>query len=93
MTGVNEALAAWPLHHLVDALVAFTLLEAVLLAAWHRYRGRGVAPREFGFNLASGLCLMLALRQALAGGAALSVAGWLMLAGALHAWDLWRRWR
>ena len=84
---------AWLPQHLIDALIALTLFEAALLVFWYRHRGRGVAPAEFGLNLASGLCLMLALRQALAGAGMASIALCLMASGALHAWDLWRRWR
>lgn len=87
-----NSLAGWPLHHLIDGLIALTLLEAAWLVFWFRRHRRGVAPAEFGFNLASGLCLMLALRQALAGAGVASIALCLMASGALHAWDLWRRW-
>lgn len=44
-------------------------------------------------NLASGLCLMLALRSALAGWAWPFTLGGLAASGLLHAWDLRRRWR
>jgi len=78
---------------LIEIVIAVTLLEGVALVVYHRLTGRGVAPREFVANLLSGLCLMLALRAALAG------SGWgltaLLLAGAglIHASDLWRRWK
>ena len=77
----------------VDLVIGFTLLEALALWAWHRRNGRGVAPREWGLNLLSGLCLMGAVRGALAGAPWFWVALGLMAAGALHGMDLWRRWR
>lgn len=83
---------------LVDAVIAFTVLEAVLLLALQRWRGRGVPARDFLLNLISGLCLMAALRCAVAGsllpGTALPLwLPWLAAAGVAHAGDLARRWR
>lgn len=78
--------------HLVDAIIALTLLEGFALVAYHRITGRGVAPQEFVLNLLSGLCLMLALRCALGN------AGWqwvtlgLSGAGLAHAADIRQRW-
>lgn len=77
----------------VELIIAMTVLEALALGWLHHRRGRGVAPRDFALNLASGLCLMVAVRQALVDGPAASIAVCLMAAGALHALDLWRRWR
>lgn len=78
---------------LVDLLIAFTVAEALLLAAHHRLTGRGVRPREVVMNLLSGLCLMAALRCALAASGWPWIAGWLALSGAMHATDIVRRWR
>lgn len=80
-------------HWLVDAVLAFTLAEALLLVLLHRRAGRGVPPGEFLANMASGLSLMLALRAALTGGAVTTIGLWLVAAGAFHGLDLWRRWR
>lgn len=77
---------------LIDGVIAFTLLEAWFLFAYHRRTGRGVAPRDFVANMASGMSLMLALRCAVAAASALWVALFVLLAGVLHATDLWRRW-
>ncbi|CAN5376256.1 hypothetical protein BH11PSE9_BH11PSE9_03330 [soil metagenome] len=80
------------LAHVVDAVIAFTIAEAALLALYHRRTGKGVPPREFGANMLSGLCLMLALRLAL------SPVWWgwvlasLLAAGLAHGADLRRRW-
>jgi hypothetical protein len=87
--------AAWSdwLPHLVDAVIALSLAEAAWLAWLHRRHGRGVAPGDYALNLASGLCLMLALRLSLAGSGPAPVMLCLLAAGLLHAGDLWRRWR
>ena len=78
--------------HWVDLVIAFSVLEGLALAVYFGLTGRGVAPAQFLVNLVSGLCLMLALRNALAGAAW----PWLLLcvlgAGLAHAVDLWRRW-
>lgn len=77
---------------IVDLILAFTALEAALVVLYHRGTGRGPAPADFLVNLASGVCLMLALRCALVG----AWWGWLALclAAALvaHLTDLARRW-
>jgi hypothetical protein len=78
---------------LIDLVLALTALEAAALVGWHRRTGGGVAPMEVLPNLASGLCLMLALRSALAGWPWPFTLGGLAASGALHAWDLKRRWR
>jgi hypothetical protein len=79
-------------RRLIEGVIAFTLLQGVALIVYHRKTGNGVAPREFAANLVSGLCLMLALRGALAG----TWWGWTALlllgSGLVHASDLWRRW-
>ena len=80
-------------RRLIEFVIAVTLLEGVALTLYHRISGKGVAPREFAANLVSGLCLMLALRGALAG----SGWGWIALlllgSGLVHASDLWQRWK
>jgi hypothetical protein len=78
---------------LVDLVIGFTLLEALLLVVLHRVAGKGVAPREFGLNMVSGLCLMLALRSHVHDAGAAWVAVFLLAAGIAHGTDLWLRWR
>jgi hypothetical protein len=77
----------------VDLIIGFTLLEGLALALYFRATGRGVAPSQFGVNLASGLCLMVALRCAVAGAGSMWIAAALLAAGLAHGLDLWRRWR
>lgn len=78
--------------HLVEVILALTALEWLALSAYHRLTGRGVEPRDFGRNLASGMCLLLALLAALRH----AWWGWIAasLTGALlaHVSDLGRRW-
>ena len=91
---MNEALAQFFLSgRVVDVAIAITLLEGLALAAYHRATGRGVAPANFAINMASGLCLMLALRTALTGFSWMMVALLLSASGAVHAVDIWRRWQ
>ena len=78
---------------IVDLVLAFTVIEGLLLLALHRRTGRGLAPADLLGNLAAGISLMLALRAALVG----AWWGWigLCLAASLvaHVADLHRRWR
>ena len=76
----------------IDAVIALTLVEGIALALYHRQTGRGIAMGEFAANLAAGLCLMLALRGAVAGAGWLWIAPCLLGAGLAHGADLWRRW-
>ncbi|RYF35308.1 MAG: hypothetical protein EOO26_01275 [Comamonadaceae bacterium] len=78
---------------IIDVLIAFTLLEGLALLVHHRMTGLGVRPRDFLANLVSGLCLMCALRAALAGAVWPWIAVWLAAAGLAHGFDLVRRWR
>ena len=78
---------------LIDAVVALTLVEGVALALYHRRTGRGVAVSEFAANLVAGLCLMLALRGAVASAGWFWISLCLLGAGVAHGTDLWRRWR
>lgn len=78
---------------LIELIIAITLLEGVALTLYHRLTGKGVAPQDFAANLLSGLCLMLALRNALLGQSGGVTALFLSASGVIHASDLWRRWR
>jgi hypothetical protein len=82
--------------HVIDAILGFTLVEAVVLWVWLRRRmpggARGVIL-PIGLLLLPGVCLMTAIRAALSGMAWPWVPA--ALAGALvaHLLDLWARWR
>ena len=84
----GHEIAAW----LVNAVVAVTLMEGVLLILLHSWRGIGPAPADIACNLAAGLCLLGALRSEIAGMGGLACAAWLAAAGVSHALDVWRRW-
>jgi hypothetical protein len=73
---------------LINLVIATTLLEAsCLLALWY-LAGRGIHPRHYFANLCSGLALMLALRAALLDVHWSGVAGFLLLAGIFHGFQL-----
>ena len=76
---------------IVDLIVAFMVLEAVVLVVYRHRTGRGVAAADLVPNLLAGIFLLLALRAALAA----AWWGWiaLALAAALgaHLGDLRRR--
>ncbi|RVU20740.1 hypothetical protein [Methylobacterium oryzihabitans] len=76
---------------LVDLALVLVAAEAGLLLLWRRRRGPGRAALLV--NLASGACLMLALRAALAGAPGFWLAAALAGAGAAHVADLWLRLR
>lgn len=78
---------------LIELIIAITVFEGVALTLYHRLTGKGVALREFAANLLSGLCLMLALRNALLGQSGGVTALFLSASGVIHASDLWRRWK
>lgn len=78
---------------MVDGLLLFVLLEAVLLYVLQRRTGRGLAPRAILSVLLPGACLMLALRAALADQGGMVLAGWLLAALVAHLADLATRWR
>ncbi len=79
-------------HHLAAAVLLVTLLELLALS-WARRRGVGLPSRAWLLNLLSGACLLAALYTSSVGADLPVVAGWLLLAGVLHAWDLKRSWR
>ncbi|MBC8058736.1 MAG: hypothetical protein H7Y61_19370 [Rhizobiales bacterium] len=85
--------ASFGIPHLVDLVIAVTLLECAALALYHRMTGRGVAPRDFAVNMLSGLFLMLALRGLASDAGIPWVAGCLLAAGLAHGTDIWLRWR
>ena len=77
----------------VDIAIAFITLETLALRLLHRQTGRGLAWREYGLTVLSGLSLMLALRCALTPGLWPGMALFLVTAGLAHGADLRIRWR
>lgn len=80
-------------RQLVDIVIGITLIECAFLLALYRFKQRGPAPRDYLLNLASGLCLMFALRSALVNASWTWIALWLLASGVAHGADLWRRWQ
>ncbi|MEM7081563.1 MAG: hypothetical protein AAF465_02435 [Pseudomonadota bacterium] len=78
---------------IVDIMLAFVVVEVViLLALWHR-KGRGVPPRALLLNVGAGGSLMLALGAVLKGFGTAAIAACLVLALVFHLADLLSRWR
>jgi hypothetical protein len=78
---------------IVDAILVFMAIEGLVLIAYGRATGRGIAPDAVIVNLLSGGALLLALRATL-GGWGLPVIGLCMMVSfGAHLADLKRRWR
>ena len=77
----------------VELILGFMLVEAVVLVIYHRRSGRGVRPLDLAFNLAAGALLLLALRTALVDPDPLAPAPYLAVALFAHLADLARRWQ
>jgi len=77
---------------IVDLILIFVVLEAGLLFAFRKARGRGLTPLDIVLMLLPGVCLLLALRAGLMGVQPLAVLGWLAAALVAHLADVWQRW-
>jgi len=89
MGGFGELLAS---GRLVELLLAFVVLEAVLIIGYRSWRGDGIAPLPLLLNLAAGASLMLALNAAVTGSGSGAIAGWLVAALVFHVGDFAVRW-
>jgi hypothetical protein len=78
---------------IVDLILVLVAIEFVVLAVLWSRSGRGVAPLRIVANLASGACLLLALRAALTQASWQMVAAFLAAAFMAHLADLMQRWR
>jgi len=77
----------------VDIAIGFISLESLLLWAFHKFTGRGLALADCVLTILSGACLMLALRCALTPEGWQGMALFLIAAGIAHGADLRSRWR
>jgi hypothetical protein len=77
----------------VELILGFMLVEAVVIGIYHRRSGRGVRPLDLTINLAAGALLLLALRAALVDPDPLAPAPYLAVALFAHLADLARRWQ
>ena len=73
---------------LIDTIIAITLIEVTILLLYHHQTKRGLMPRDYLLNVLSGLCLMLALRCALADSVWYFMATFLTAAGLAHVADI-----
>jgi len=79
--------------HVVDLIIAFMVVEAVVLLVWRRRLGHRIAPGPLVASLLAGFFLLLALRSALAGNSWPFTAVWLLAALVAHLGDLAGRWK
>jgi hypothetical protein len=76
----------------IDIIVAFMLIECLVLILWRKQTGRGLVVSALVTNLVAGAALMLSLRAALVGSPWQIISLWLILALLAHAADLKIRW-
>jgi hypothetical protein len=76
----------------VDVILALVAVEWLVLAAYRRRTGRGIAAADLLPNLLAGAFLLLALRAALSGAGRPWITGALLAALCAHFVDLGRRW-
>ncbi|HPG79381.1 MAG TPA: hypothetical protein PLX45_01955 [Piscinibacter sp.] len=76
-----------------DIVLAVLAIEAIVLSLRHARSGAGPPPRVFAPMIGAGVLLVLALRCALTGAPWPWIALLLSGGGAVHAVDLWQRWR
>jgi hypothetical protein len=76
-----------------DIIIGLLIVEALVLWLVHKWTGQGLAAPMILSNLASGLCLVLALRGALTGAHWTWISACLLAGLAAHAADLNVRWR
>jgi hypothetical protein len=79
--------------HLIDAILAFTVIEGTALTLWGHRTGYGLSGRRILRMLLPGIFLMLALRQALAGHPMPWVPAALAAALVCHIAELQIHWR
>jgi hypothetical protein len=76
---------------IVDFVIGLVIVEGCLLSFYRWRIGHGPNPADLVATLASGLCLLLALRGALIGAPWQVDAAWLAASGVAHLADLRRR--
>ena len=78
---------------IVDIMIAFVVVEVVVLLLIHHYTGKGIAPVPLLLNVGAGGSLMLALRAVFADAAWWLVTACLVASLVFHVADLAQRWR
>jgi hypothetical protein len=79
--------------HIVDVILGLVAVECLVMTIYRRRTGFGIPARDLIANLLSGVCLLLALRCALAGLSWVWIAICLAAALLSHLADLRQRWR
>lgn len=83
----------FPSSRIIDFILIWTAIEAMLLVAFFNKTGRGVPPVDLLANLAAGAFLMLALRGALVSAQWQWIAASLLGSFLAHLLDLRLRWK
>jgi hypothetical protein len=78
---------------IIDAIIAFMVIEVVVLVMMRRKTRRGLSSYALLVNLGAGLALLLSLRVALTDLRWQLIAMWLFVALVAHLLDLRERWR
>jgi hypothetical protein len=79
--------------HIVDAILGLVAVEFLAMTIYRHRTGFGIPAGDLIANLLSGVCLLLALRCALAGSSWVSIAVCLAAALLSHLADLRQRWQ
>lgn len=77
----------------MEGILAFMVVEAIVLIIVCKKTQRGIRPLDLLSSLAAGVALLIALRAALIGMRWTDVVLWLLVALPAHLWDVARRWR
>jgi hypothetical protein len=78
---------------IVDLILLFMVVEAILLLAYRWRTGRGPVATDLLVTLLAGSTLLLALRAALVGASTPWIGACLLASLVAHLIDLRRRWR
>jgi hypothetical protein len=88
-TATNNASA---LTWMVDAILAFMVIEGLALVAYQHWTGRGIAPFSVLANLLAGGGILLALRAYLASADPILIMACFGLSFIAHCADIKHRW-
>ncbi|MGZ8470296.1 MAG: hypothetical protein ACXW61_11970 [Gemmatirosa sp.] len=78
---------------LLELVIALTVDEGAVLAAYRAVTGRGLPHRELAAFLGAGLALLVAMRLATGGAPRAAFAAAMLTALALHLWLVAQRWQ
>ena len=78
---------------IAEAIAVLMLVEFVLILALRRRLGRGPSAGALAATLLAGLCLVMALREALVGAGMAAIGMWLAAALVAHVADMLLRFR